>query len=97
MQTAFVFSPRILKYFSYLGLLVIELDTAANNFRQNYGLNIEKIKINKLESEIFKYLAEIKATDKKNKSKKGKVINLFLRNNQRQRTQFVVSGLFCLN
>lgn len=79
MHMAHVFNSRILKYFSYLGLLELKFKEDAKDFSRNFGYDIDMIKINRFGQEIFKYLGDIKKADSDKKSKMGKVIDFFTR------------------
>ncbi|SHH73210.1 Phage integrase, N-terminal SAM-like domain [Caloranaerobacter azorensis DSM 13643] len=79
MHVAQVFNSRILKYFSYLGLLEISFKEDANVSYKKYGYDIDKIKVSKFGKEIFKYLGGTDNLIEETKNMKGKVINLFSR------------------
>lgn len=56
MATAHVFNTKIIRYFSYIGLLDIQYREVKNSYYLMYGDDIDKIKISKFGREVFKYL-----------------------------------------
>lgn len=56
MAVAHVFNTKIIRYFSYIGLLDIQYKKVKSNYDLMFGDDIDKIQISKLGKEAFKYL-----------------------------------------